>query len=128
VARNKTRDALSAAYKLTQTEDGPTGKLSNDIDKEPTPGMPNIEIRDEQRVIVQEDEEMKGERLLQTVYDNGELLYDDNDLQAVSDAREQLLKTMELMKFPTVNSPKTDLYREQVRNKLRGVLQNEIIN
>lgn len=122
VARNKTRDALSAAYKLTQTEDGPTGKLSNDVDKEPTPGTPNIEIRETERVIVQEDEEIQGERLLQTVYDNGELLYDDNDLQAVSDARAQLFKTMEWMKLPTVNSPKTDHYRQQVREKLRGTL------
>lgn len=59
VARNKTRDALSAAYKLTETEDGPTGKLSNDIDKEPVPGTPNIELRDGYRVIVQEDEEIQ---------------------------------------------------------------------
>jgi nicotinic acid phosphoribosyltransferase len=59
VARNKTRDALSAAYKLTHTEDGPTGKISNDVDKEPTPGTPNIELRDGYRIIVQEDEEVQ---------------------------------------------------------------------
>jgi nicotinic acid phosphoribosyltransferase len=37
IANNKTRDALSAAYKLTNTENGPTGKLSNDRAKETIP-------------------------------------------------------------------------------------------
>jgi nicotinic acid phosphoribosyltransferase len=37
VAKDKTRDSVSAAYKLTNTTNGPTGKLSDDIDKEPVP-------------------------------------------------------------------------------------------
>jgi len=125
VARNKTRDALSAAYKLTETEDGPTGKLSNDVDKEPTPGTPNIEIRDRYRVIVQEDETIQGERLLQKVYDQGALKYDDNDIQAVTDARARVLETFQWMEYPTIDSLKTQGYRQEVRERLRG--NNEAI-
>jgi len=120
VARNKTRDALSAAYKLTQTEDGPTGKLSNDVDKEPTPGTPNIEIRDGYRVIVQEDEEIQWERLLQAVYEDWALKYDDNDIQAVTDAREKVLETLQRMEYPTIDSLKTQWYRQQVRSALQN--------
>ncbi len=119
VARNKTRDALSAAYKLTETEDGPTGKLSNDVDKEPTPGTPNIEIRDGYRVIVQEDETIQGERLLQNVYEQGALNYDDNDIQAIDDARARLLETFQRLDYPTIDSHKTQIYRQQVRNRLQ---------
>ena len=126
VARNKTRDALSAAYKLTQTEDWPTGKLSNDIDKEPTPGTPNIEIRDGYRVIVQEDEEIFGERLLTTVYENWALNYDENDIQAVNEARARVIETLEWMKYPTIESFKTQEYRQEVREKLSGVITAEV--
>ncbi|MCX6824448.1 MAG: hypothetical protein NT085_04975 [candidate division SR1 bacterium] len=126
VARNKTRDALSAAYKLTQTEDGPTGKLSNDIDKEPTPGTPNIEIRDGYRVIIQEDEEIIGERLLKTVYEKGALNYDENDIQAVNEARARVIKTLEWMEYPTIESFKTQQYRQEVREKLSGVITAEV--
>lgn len=118
VARNKTRDALSAAYKLTNTEDGATGKLSNDIDKEPIPGDTNIEIRDNIRYIVQEDEEVQGERLLKNVYSNGELYYDDNDLQAVTDARQQLLNTFQISKLETRESEKTKKIHAEVRERL----------
>ena len=59
VAKNKLRDAVSAAFKLTQTEDGPTGKLSNDAGKGVIPGELNIEIRDGERWIVQESEEVQ---------------------------------------------------------------------
>jgi nicotinic acid phosphoribosyltransferase len=37
VATNKTRDKLSGGYKVTNTEDGATGKLSNNPGKEPIP-------------------------------------------------------------------------------------------
>lgn len=120
VARNKTRDAISGGYKLTKTEDGPTGKLSNDIDKEPTPWTPNIEIREGYRVIVQEDEEIQWERLLQTVYENGKLNYDDNDIQAVNEARARVIETFQWLEYPTIDSFMTKEYRQQVREKLRG--------
>lgn len=126
VARNKTRDALSAAYKLTNTQDWATGKLSNDIDKEPIPGDTNIEIRDNVRYIVQEDEEVQGERLLKNVYSNGELAYDDNDIQAVTDARDQLLKTFDLAKLETKESEKTKKIHEEVRERLLDNLDDHV--
>ena len=126
VARNKTRDALSAAYKLTDTEDWATGKLSNDIDKEPIPGDTNIEIRDGIRYIVQEDEEVQWERLLQNVYSEGTLKYDDNDIQAVTDARNQLLKTFDLAKLETRESELTRKIHEEVRDRLMSNLDDYI--
>ncbi len=124
VARNKTRDALSAAYKLTDTEDWATGKLSNDIDKEPIPGDTNIEIRDGIRYIVQEDEEVQWERLLHNVYSEGMLNYDDNDIQAVTDARNQLLKTFDLAKLETRESDLTRKIHEEVRDRLLSNLDD----
>ncbi len=126
VARNKTRDALSAGYKLINTEDWATGKLSNDIDKEPIPGDTNIELRDGVRYIVQEDEEVMWERLLKNVYSNGELKYDDNDLQAVDDARNQLLRTFEMSKWEMKESNKTREIHEQVRDNLMNNLDDYI--
>lgn len=126
VARNKTRDALSAAYKLTNTEDWATGKLSNDIDKEPIPWNTNIEIRDGVRYIVQEDEEVMWERLLKTVYENGTLNYNDNDIQAINDARNQLLKTFEMHKLETKESEKTRKIHEEVRDNLMSNLDDYI--
>jgi len=126
VARNKTRDALSAAYKLTNTENWATGKLSNDIDKEPIPWDTNIELRDGIRYIVQEDEAVQGERLLKNVYNNGILNYDDNDLQAVNDARNQLLKTFEMHTWETKESEKTRKIHEEVRDNLMSNMDDYV--
>jgi nicotinic acid phosphoribosyltransferase len=59
VAKNKTRDAVSAGLKLTDTENFATGKQSNDTGKNTISGTLNIEIRENERVIVQETEEIK---------------------------------------------------------------------
>ena len=126
VARNKTRDALSAGYKLINTEDWATWKLSNDIDKEPIPGDTNIELRDGVRYIVQENEEVQWERLLKNVYSNGELKYDDNDIQAISDARNQLLRTFEMHTWEMKESDKTRKIHEQVRDNLMSNLDDYI--
>ncbi|HBB04355.1 TPA: hypothetical protein DCZ39_05705 [Patescibacteria group bacterium] len=117
VARSKTRDAVSAGYKLTHTEDGPTGKLSNDIDKEPTPGILNIEIREDGRYIVQDDEEIQGKRLLKPVYENGKLLYGDDDIQAVTDARANLFETLNFLDLETKESETTKKIHEGVRER-----------
>ena len=55
---------MSAGFKAINTPDGPTGKLSNSIGKEPIPGKPNIEIVENEngdisRTVVQEDEKVK---------------------------------------------------------------------
>ena len=121
VARNKTRDALSAGYKLTETENGPTGKLSNDIDKKPIPGTPNIEIRhDGYRVIVQESESVDWKRLLKKVCENWVLTYDDNDIQAVTDARNNLLETLQRIEYPTMDSFTTMRYRVEFEKRVTG--------
>lgn len=91
VATRKTRDALSAAYKLTETDAGPTGKLSADPGKVALPGRLNIEIRDGVRTIVNEAEEIRGERLLKPVYDRGRTFFaEKSDLRAVEAARERV--------------------------------------
>ncbi len=129
VAKNKTRDALSAGYKCINTEDGPTGKLSNDAWKEPIPGMPNIEIRDEKRIIVQEDEEILWDRLLQKVYENWEFFYEWNDIEAIDAARKRLLETFEWSKLKEEKSPRTSKIHNYVRNKLmENLSEDEIKN
>jgi hypothetical protein len=122
VARNKTRDALSAAYKLTDIEAWATGKLSNDIDKEPIPGVLNIEIRDDARYVVQEDEEIQWERLLKTVYEHWALLYDDNDIKAIDTARARLLETLQYADLETKESDKTKEIHQAVRERFQNVM------
>ena len=114
---------MSAGFKLTRTEElGPTGKYSNDPEKQSTPGIQNIEIRDGARYIVQEDEEVKGKRLLQPVYENGKLFYGDDDLQLIKDARGQLLDTFQRVELPTKKSERTQQMQDQVRERLVGSL------
>ncbi len=127
VAKEKTRDAMSAWFKAINTEEGPTGKLSNDIGKEPIPGRPNIEVITHPdgsitRQVVQEDEPIKWERLLKTVYDNGKMLFEEtNDHIALDNARAQVKKSIKWMTPWDVElSDKTIQYKNEVRKKLRG--------
>ncbi len=123
VNKGLTRGSVSAGFKLTRTEElGPTGKYSNDPEKQSTPGIQNIEIRDGARYIVQEDEEVKGKRLLQPVYENGKLFYGDDDLQLIKDARQQLLDTFQRVELPTKKSERTQQMQDQVRERLVGSL------
>jgi len=118
IAKNKTRDAVSAAFKLIQTEEWATGKLSNDEAKRPISGYPNIEIRDHERVIVQEEEEVQGERLLDTVYDHGELYFEGNDLDAIDQARARVKETFPQVSRPTRKSEKTIKAEQEALTKL----------
>lgn len=118
VAKNKLRDTVSAAYKLTDREDGATGKLSNDIGKQAIPGTLNIEIRDGKRVIVQEDEPVCGERLMETVYDFGTLRFSEaSDIRAIDAARERVKASVNAALLPSELSPKTEALRNAVREK-----------
>jgi len=92
--------------------------LSNDTGKETIPGVLNIEIRDGVRYLVQEEEEVKGERLLQKVYEHGTLFYDEDDISAIDTARQQLLRTLPLTEFPTQESETTHKMHQEVREKL----------
>ena len=120
IANNKTRDALSAAYKLTNTENGPTWKLSNDRAKETIPWVLDIEIRDWTRYLVQESEPVQWERLFNTVYDNGTIYYWDDDLQEIEKARQQVLKSKEWADYETKESDLTHQMHEQVRENLKS--------
>ena len=125
VTNNKTRDAMSAAYKLTNTENWPTWKLSNDRWKETIPGVLDIEIRDGTRYLVQESEPIQWERLFKTVYDNGTIYYWENDLQEIENARQQALKSKEWIEYPTKESDYTSSLHEQVREGLKAQIENE---
>lgn len=118
VATKKTRDALSAAFKLTETEEGVTGKLSADEVKEAIPGRLNVEIRETERVIVKEDEPVQGERLLKTVYSNGKTCFSEpSDLKAVENAREKVKFCVADILKPTVRSERVKRDREAVRER-----------
>lgn len=116
----KTRDAVSAAYKLTNTDNRPTWKLSNDRGKESIPWILDIEIRDWKRYLVQESEDMQWERLFQTVYDNWKIFYWDDDLQEIEKARQQVLKSKQWIDYPTQESDLTHDLHEQVREHLKS--------
>ena len=120
IANDKTRDAMSGAYKLTNGEGGATWKLSNDIWKESIPGKLNIEIRDGVRYLVQEDEPVQWERLLTTVYDHGKMYYWDDDLLAINQAKEQRERTKQRECYETKESDVTREMHEQVRERLKA--------
>jgi hypothetical protein len=63
---------------------------------------------------------------LKNVYSNGELSYDDNDIQAVTDARNQLVKTFDLAKLDTKESETTRKIHEEVRERLLDNLDDHV--
>lgn len=117
VAKNKLRDTLSAAYKLTKTQEFDTGKLSNDAGKEAIPGDPNLEIREDGRYIVQEDEKIVWERQLKIVYNNGELLFEWNDLEAIEKAKAKVIDSEKLLELPTKKSERTITLCKEVKER-----------
>lgn len=125
IANDKTRDTMSAAYKLTNTEKWPTWKLSGDRWKETIPWVLDIEIRDGKRYLVQESEPVQWERLFKTVYDNWNIYYEDNDLQEIENARQQVLKTRQWIDYPTEESDVTHDMHEQVREKLSSQIEKK---
>jgi nicotinic acid phosphoribosyltransferase len=107
VNKNKTRSRASTGFKVTRTNGRNTGKLSNDPGKIPLPWKLNIDVRENERVIVQDEESIQGKRLLNTVYKNGTLAYDTNDIEYVNNARQCLIKNLDDIYKPTVQSEKT---------------------
>lgn len=122
--KNKLRDTVSAWYKLINTEEWPTWKLSNDIDKQPVPWLPNVEIRleDWKRFVVQEDENVQWERLLKTVYKNGEFSFPVTWLRAIERARTRLAETLSWTNLETFETHKTQEVRRQVSLRLKWTL------
>lgn len=122
VARNKTRSAMSAAFKLTMLWDQPKWKLSNSPLKEPTPWRINVEIRDDARVVVQEKEPVQWERLLKQVVDQWKHCYDDNDIEATSTARKKVKETFYTKDLPSNESKLTQKIHQQVRRNIQANL------
>ena len=120
VMNGKTRDAMSGAYKLTNTENWPTWKLSNDRGKESIPWVLDIEIRDWKRYLVQEFEPVQWQRLFETVYDNWQIFYWDDDLEEIEKARQQVIRSKEWIHYETQESDLTNQMHEQVRERLRA--------
>ncbi len=118
VATKKTRDALSAGFKLAETEEFKTGKLSGDEGKIALPGKLNVEIRNGERVIVNEDEEVLGERLLKLVYSNGRTFFNEpSDLRAVEIARERVKAGMAKAMLPGRRSSRVEKDLEEMQER-----------
>lgn len=116
VGKNKTRSRVSTGDKLTRTNGRNTGKLSNDSGKIPLPWRLNIEVREKERVIVQDEEAIQGKRLLNTVYKNGTLGYDTNDIKYIDDAKQHLIENLSDIYKPTVLSAATQAVVVEVKD------------
>lgn len=122
VAKNKLRDIMSAVLKLTLTEEFATWKLSNDAGKEATPWELNVEIREDWRYIVQEDEEILWERLLKLVYDNWKMFFNWNDVEALEMAKKLVKESKKLLNLPTKKSEKTQRLCKEVKERFQKVV------
>lgn len=116
IGKDKSRGRVSAADKLTRTNGRNTGKQSNDAGKVPIPWILNIEVRDTERVIVQDHEPVQGKRLLTTVYENGRLNYDTNGIRYIDTARQHLLDNFNDINKPTVLSQATQQAITEVKD------------
>lgn len=123
IAKDKTRDVVSAWYKLSQTERWATMKFANG--KVSIPWKPNIEIRDGARYIVQEDEIVKGLRLLTPMYDNWKFFYDRPKITDMQKARDKVITTRSMAEMPGKYSKKTQELITECRKRV-GIAQPRI--
>lgn len=117
VMQDKTRNALSAAYKLTETDGVPTGKLAGGAGKSAIPGRLNVEVRRRERVVVLEEEPAAGERLLGTVYEAGRLAFVGSDADARAAAAARLAETFPLRLLPSRRSQGVEAAIDQVERR-----------
>ena len=117
VMQDKTRNALSAAYKLTECDGRPTGKLAGGAGKAAIPGRLNVEVRGGERVIVLEEEPPAGRRLLGTVYESGRLLYEGSDAEARAAAAERLAETFPWRLLPARRSTRVEAAIREVERR-----------
>lgn len=119
VMHDKTRNAVSGAYKLTEANGVLTGKVAAGAGKDAIPGQLNVEIRPEtrERVVVLESEPVRGRRLLVPVYDEGTLLYRGTDRDALSAAAETLARTLPELEYVPRRSPAVEAAIEEVRGR-----------
>lgn len=118
IARDKTRDVVSAWYKLSNTENGGTMKFSNDKGKESIPGKPNIEIKMWKRYIVQEDEPQFGTRLLIPMYDNWTFFYDRPKVDDIMQARQVMRETRKAAEYESEFSEATKKLIQTVKERV----------
>nr|MDD3720289.1 nicotinamide phosphoribosyltransferase domain-containing protein [Candidatus Gracilibacteria bacterium] len=118
IAREKTRDIVSAGYKLSATENGGTMKFSNDKGKQSIPGKPNVEIRNGKRYIVQEDEEQIGVRLLTPMYDMGQFFYDKPKVTDMYEARETMRDSRKWADYESKISEETKRLIDEIKEKV----------
>lgn len=116
IAREKTRDIVSAWYKLSNTENWATMKFAKW--KNSIPGKPNIEIRDWKRYIVQEDEKVNWVRLLTPMYDNWEFFYERMKIEDMDKARNRMKETKKDIEFETIYSEETKSLIEEVKQRV----------
>lgn len=118
IAREKTRDVVSAWFKLSNTENGWTMKFSNDKWKISIPWKPNIEMRNWKRYIVQEDENIKWVRLLQPMYDSWNFFYDKPKISDINKARNRMKKSMNDANLKTEISKETQDMIEEIKQRV----------
>lgn len=119
MAKDKTRDILGSVYKLCNTEDWYTMKLSQN--KNSIPGIPNIEIIWDKRYIVQESEQILGERLLKPLYDNWTFFYSRPTIQDIHKARQILLNTRKYSHLDSVLSNKTQEMVDEFKKRKKTI-------
>ena len=100
-----------------ENSEGAVIKLSSDPGKASIPGTPNIEIRDDGRYIVQEHEEVHGQRLLQPVVQNGRVLFDEDDFAAIDKATERVEQSARFISLPTIKSELTQALTAELTEK-----------
>ena len=118
IAREKTRDIVSAWYKLSCSENWGTMKFSNDAGKQSIPWKPNIEIRNAKRYIVQEDERQVWERLLKPLYDNWEFFYDKPKVSDILEARQKMIDSRHQAEYESVFSDETKNMIEKIKKRV----------
>lgn len=118
IAREKTRDIVSAWYKLSATENWWTMKFSNDKWKQSIPGKANVEIRNWKRYIVQEDEEQIWVRLLTPMYSMWQFFYDRPKVTDMYEARETMRDTRKWADYESEISEETKRLINEIKERV----------
>lgn len=117
VMQDKTRNALSGAYKLTEVDGRLTGKVAAGTGKGAIPGRLNVEIRAAERVTVLDDEPVGGHRLLRPVYDRGTMLDADDDRDALAATAATLAASWPTRLLPARRSPAVEAAIREVEER-----------
>lgn len=125
VMQDKTRNALSAAYKLTEVDGVLTGKVAAGSGKGVIPGRLNLELRPDARVTVLEDEPPAGRRLLATVCRQGTLLYRGDDREAQAEAAATLAASLPSRELARALSPAVEAAVAEVRNRFLAQAEDD---